>query len=377
VGLELPGACKTRSRLPYALAVGGGLLQPKGLITVIIGFGDGKFDLYSFSIDAGLFELQYSHAGNDGSNSSGFFVNDLAFAESYLAILRANHAGSQSLSLYRFDDHGHEGLLDQILTPPRLLSVMKANNVDCLVALSLRASSQGVVASAAYITTNIANHHLLAIQEMRLNASGDILGSRTTSTNPNEHFSPYSDFSAGSAEAPLLLAPPLVRRTPFLPHHVAISYSHPYLLVTSLDNTMTIFLIDSTPESLLVRPGRRLWGHTTGIARAVVSERGKAVSVANLGDEVRIWELEEMMSSSSSSRKYLKSDISTRVYPSRTDSEEREKIAGLSEAIERRGDGLGLALEGVSRWVGFDDEQLVVLKESNIGNQIVSCYDFR
>jgi len=56
--------------------------------------------------------------------------------------------------------------------------------------------------------------------------------------------------------------------------------------------------------------------------------------------------------------------------------DERERIAGLSQAIAQRGNGLGLALEE-TRWVGFDDEQVVVLKERKVGTQMLSCYDFR
>ena len=55
----------------------------------------------------------------------------------------------------------------------------------------------------------------------------------------------------------------------------------------------------------------------------------------------------------------------------------------VSEVTGRRGNGLGLAFENVSNelalmrgWVGFDEEQVVVLREREVGTQLLECYDF-
>jgi hypothetical protein len=106
--------------------------------------------------------------------------------------------------------------------------------------------------------------------------------------------------------------------------------------------------------------------------------RGKAVSVSARGDELRIWELE-----GTSKRRLASSEMSVRVQ-----SPQKEKavsnVAGLSKAIARRGDGLGLALESrgvdemnvVRGWVGFDEENVVVLREQLHGSQALVVYDF-
>jgi hypothetical protein len=59
-----------------------------------------------------------------------------------------------------------------------------------------------------------------------------------------------------------------------------------------------------------------------------------------------------------------------------------DALSGVAAALARRGTGLGLALPEMKqeisltrRWVGFDDEQVVVLGERD-QKQIMALYDF-
>jgi hypothetical protein len=131
-----------------------------------------------------------------------------------------------------------------------------------------------------------------------------------------------------------------------------------------------IYLVMSDTDKLDITAGRRLWGHTSSVSGAEVSGRGKAVSVSTKGNEIRVWELEDVITSTSC----RKASIQIRA--------EKPDLTAMREAIARRGDGLGLALDDMQRelaltrsWVGFDDEQVVVLGE-RCRRQILLCYDF-
>ena len=130
------------------------------------------------------------------------------------------------------------------------------------------------------------------------------------------------------------------------------------------------FLVTSNVDKFEINAGRRLWGHTSAVSGAEVNSRGKAVSISSRGDEMRVWELESMM------RNEFQPRMSTPVTAV-------DALPGVAVAIARRGSGLGLALHEVAqelrvvrRWVGFDDEQVVVLGETSDQKQIMSLYDF-
>lgn len=125
-----------------------------------------------------------------------------------------------------------------------------------------------------------------------------------------------------------------------------------------------VYNVISTEQRLEISMGRRLWGHTSAVSAAEVNSTGKALSISARSDEVRYWELEDVLSS--------------RV-PKRTST----SIQTLTKAIEDRGDGLGLALAEMNdtsaltmrRWVSFDDEQVIVVGARDQA-QFLSCYDF-
>lgn len=131
--------------------------------------------------------------------------------------------------------------------------------------------------------------------------------------------------------------------------------------------------------------------------------RGKAVSVSRLGDELRVWDLEggglgvkrrdrereratgATGAGSVSVRVQPQPRALKAVSPSEDDEEGEDFIASdaYSSAMTR-GEGLKEALSrclddepAVSRgWVGFDDRNVVVLREKAEGKQTLVVYDF-
>lgn len=122
----------------------------------------------------------------------------------------------------------------------------------------------------------------------------------------------------------------------------------------------------STDDILEINVGRRLWGHTSAVSAAEVTSTGKALSISANSDEMRYWELEDLLSS------YSQKKTSTAIQP----------LNMLNKAISRRGDGIGLAVKDMKhetqltrRCVSFDEEQAIVVGERD-QRQIISCFDF-
>jgi hypothetical protein len=189
---------------------------------------------------------------------------------------------------------------------------------------------------------------------MRLDLKGELLDSRlATSTS-----------DASTLAATLSPSTPTMRSaspisftaaSPAYSKPTSLSYTHPYLLLSHPDNTLTLYLVTSNGHTLSISPGTRLWGHTSSVSGAHVEGRGKAVSVSLRGEELRIWELE----GSTSRRRTVGGGWSVKVQPK-----------AVFEETESED-------EGVMRgWVGFDDERVVVLKERTLGRQNLVVYDF-
>lgn len=423
---------------------------PKGDFQVIVGFEDGSYSVYSLNCDRARFHFRFSHPA-----SSNGAITALASSSSYLLTLSQN----QTLSLYRFcsptpnqAEGEREGEEEEEQRPksPKLIASLKANNVFAPLSLSIRSLATEIIASIAYSFSRIGCGWSVGLQELRLNHDGENLGSRLATTvdlqfcaspfNPstgintkgktrpqrmknstghiNNNARKEQSVIITSSSAPLI-SPSLSYTQP----PTSLSYSHPYLLTSHADNTLTMYLVVSTANALTIKTGRRLWGHTSSVSGVQVSERGKAVSVSSRGGEIRIWELEDMIStplslsssssSSSSSARMLQRDDSVQISAenehkhdhdhdhdhgngngNRNESDGggwrrrrlQQPLELVSEAIERRGGGLGLALQDMSRelalaarmrgWVGFDDEQVVVLRERGLGTQLLGCYDF-
>lgn len=116
---------------------------------------------------------------------------------------------------------------------------------------------------------------------------------------------------------------------------------------------------------------------------AQVCRRGKAVSVSRRGDELRVWELEGGFSSSSARKRLAGGDLSVQIKPER---KTELPQSGLDLVATDPGEDLsretGSNYDDPSEltltrgWIGFDDENVVVLKEQSQGKQALVVYDF-
>lgn len=327
---------------------------------IAVGLEDGSFQLYTFDLLSRSFDFNYSHPG-----STNGAISAIATAVPYVLTMSHNKV----LSLYHFPAEAMAS--DSILQHPQLLASLKSDMAYTPISLSIRTSSSDIVACIAYAFSRLNLGWAVGIQELRLTTDGATIGSRLTSTADigvssfqsikDQHFS----ISARSTSSrPFALHPQTIARPS------SLSYSHPYLLASLPDNTLMIYLVMSDADKLTITAGRRLWGHTSSVSGAEVSGRGKAVSVSTKGNEIRVWELEDVITSSTNRK------------PSVRITAEKPDLNVVAEAIARRGDGLGLALHDMQKelaltrsWVGFDDEQVVVLGERH-KRQIISCYDF-
>jgi WD40 repeat protein len=155
-----------------------------------------------------------------------------------------------------------------------------------------------------------------------------------------------------------------------------MSYSHPYLLTSHADNTLTMYLVVSTSDSLFVQGGRRLWGHTSSVSAVQVTKRGKAVSVSSRGDEIRVWELETAISSLNT-RKALREDYGIPLSAGNKHEPGCESPRTLLQSLNST--ELEVSPEGLSRMqdcVGFDEERVLLLRAKGVGTQLLECYDF-
>jgi hypothetical protein len=171
----------------------------------------------------------------------------------------------------------------------------------------------------------------------------------------------------------------------------SLSYTHPYLLVAHPDNTLTLYLVSSTAESLSISAGSRLWGHTSSVSGAHVGGRGKAVSVSKRGDELRVWELEGGFGSLSARKRLAVGGLSVRLQPEPRKADELGTAQAGLDLINNQ-TSVNLATTKVPSpndleadadeltltrgWIGFDEENVVVLKEQSQGRQALVVYDF-
>lgn len=344
-------------------------------ITVAIGFQDGSFIVYELQVHSNKFLRRYSH-----EPSSNGMISAVALSLPYLATMTA----SQLLSFYKFAPLEKSTPEKDIVDPPRLLQSLHSHTVWPPLTLSIRPTSDTVLVSIAYSLPTYLNGWTIGIQEMRLTQAGVLVESRLASAI-DQHYRPLTFGS--STMVPPTTSPPT---PPFGPYGASeahqihskptsLSYTHPYLLVSHPDNTLTLYLVSSTTESLKISPGSRLWGHTSAVSGAHVGGRGKAVSVSTRGDELRVWELEGGFASAAARRRLASGELSVQIRPEKP----RPDTDSLTDAINARGNGLGLALEhqidetSMTRgWVGFDDEKVVVLREKQCGGQALVVYDF-
>lgn len=362
----------TNPQLPTSMAIDTSE-RDTGHERVVIGFEDGSFTIYTLRREDQSFRTLFEHAP-----STNGALSAVAFSSPYLLTMTEYHL----LSMYVFLE---DTQLDDTLGPPNLLYSLQSHTVWPPVSLSIRTTTTSMTASIAYALPTYLSGWTVGIQEMRLTHDGELLESRLA-TAADQHSltlsgqrsmsSPTtrssSPFPGGSREPALADNPSNAKPT-------SMSYSHPYLLVAHPDNTLSLYLVKSTASSLSISAGTRLWGHTSSISGAHVGVRGKAVSVSRLGDELRVWDLEGGMASSTNRRRSKNGELSVRIQPSKPNNNSNEV---QDDGRVRRFD-LRFALDQgfddstVSRgWVGFDEQNVIVLREKREGSQALVVYDF-
>ncbi|KAF2205409.1 hypothetical protein GQ43DRAFT_468179 [Delitschia confertaspora ATCC 74209] len=320
--------------------------------SIAVGFNDGSFQIYALKLeDEAEFVLLYSHPPSNGSLCA------LAFSYPYLLSMTSGNL----LSLYIFPPQDNASSLSS----PRLLYTLGSHVVGPESSLAIKPTSTGVTASVAYALQGYLCGWTVGIQEMRFSLSGELTESRmATATDGN--FAPVSQE---------VLTPAGVGWHPLYAKPTSISYTHPYLLVTLPDNTLSLYLVTST-SSLSISPGTRLWGHTSSVSGAHVGGRGKAVSVSRKGNELRVWELEGGLQSAKARKRLLSGEISIRIRPEKSTSAADLEISqigsGLAFALTQRFDDTSVT----PGWIGFDEENVVVLEEKGQGSQMLVVYDF-
>ena len=388
-----------RTSPPTALAIDTGS-NVGARSRVVVGFQDGSFSVYELDLDACVFVRKYSHPA-----SSNGMLGGVAISSPYLATMTAN----QLLSLYKFKEP-LDGVRasDKVLDPPRLLHSLHSHTVWPPHTLSIRPSADTILVSIAYALPTYLSGWTVGIQEMRMSAdNGELVSSRLASAiDPNYRpltfsHSPSSSPSGqvSNTTSNLFATYDSLEANQIHSKPTSLSYTHPYLLVSHPDNTLTLYLVSSTTDSLSISSGSRLWGHTSSVSGAHVGGRGKAVSVTSRGDELRVWELEGGFTSAAAKRRLQSGELSVSIRPERLaggeDTTDRttsakgidsSSVDRITSAVTARGNGLGLALEYgkvdpdetsmIRGWIGFDEENVVVLKEKSCGGQSLVVYDF-
>ncbi|KAI1343462.1 hypothetical protein F5Y15DRAFT_370147 [Xylariaceae sp. FL0016] len=246
------------------------------------------------------------------------------------------------------------------LPAPYLLTSLKSHSSRAPLALSLRKTAAGTIASIAYTFSTVQGWSL-GIQDLHLKPSASKL-----KTTPNITTTRLAYTIPVSSARPSFPSPPASHtRHDRIPASdgedfdgpLNICYTHPYLLATLPDNTLILYLCTSNSSSLSISPGIRLWGHTSGISDAEITARGKAVSVSCRGEEIRVWELEGRAEGKS---------IEVRPTVKTLEGGEDASLFGTLPEVQ---------WDDRRNWVGFDDEMVIVLKESR-GKESLMVYDF-
>ena len=347
--------------------------DPQNKVHVMLGFEDGTFSLYALVPGERSFAHQYSHAPSRTGVLSAVGLK-YPFAVTMTA--------TQLLSVYCFEaTDGDDGA-----TSPRLLHSLKSHSIWPPMSISLRAIEFDLAVSIAYTIPTYLSGWTVGMQEVRLGRDGRVRRSRLTSAI-DQHYRPLALTSPPFAHHLSSTTSPATGLRHMHAKPTSLSYAHPYLLASHPDNTLTLYLVTSTADTLVISAGSRLWGHSSSVSGAHVGGRGKAVSVSRRGDELRVWELEGGFTSSAAKRRLARGNLSVPLRPERRQTSVVEvPRAGLDLVSgPHRHLGLDAARNGkeeaaeltLSRgWIGFDDENVVVLREQNQGRQALVVYDF-
>ena len=333
----------------------------KDQVHISVGFEDGSFAIYRLARSKRLFKLQYHHPPSRNGT-----IQAIAYAGPYLLTM----AGTSLLSLYRLaDDRGTQS--DNDYTPPTLLSSLRSQTAHTPIQLAIRTSSGGIVASIAYAIPTFTLGWSVGLQELRLTANSAILDSRIASASSSKSFAPPMFHSHLHINGPWI---------PAITKPTSLSYNHPYLLSAHSDNTLTLYMVTSNADELSIGAAERLWGHTTSVSGAHVGDRGKAVSVGRIGDELRVWELEGGLSSSSSRKRAAAGEASVQVRTEKRRNSwhnaRRQTSLQAQKVLKTDFDEAFNETNVTKGWVAFDEEKVVLLREKLQGAQALVVYDF-
>lgn len=361
---------------PTALALD--YISETGAVRAAVGFRNGGFGIWKFNIRSvemdGAFLKILSRSG---SGEEGASLVATAYSHPHLLTITEG----QALSLYILEnkvaskscasscDDALEASNRAFSTgsePPtevmstRLITSLKSQTTWPPLSLSIRTTRQAIIASIAYALPTYSSGWSVGLQELHISHNGTISHSRLASAiEPGFHplLSPLStttgNSSSTSRSAPNAASP---ARPPTNPRPSSLSYSHPYLLASHSNNTLTLYLVTSTLDDLKISMARTLWGHTSSVSGAHVGVRGKAVSISSGGEELRVWELERGLRSR------------------RVVNEESVRVRGEAHTTGTGADSVQATSKG--DWIGFDDEVVVVLKEAEDGAKALVVYDF-
>ncbi|CAF9912245.1 MAG: hypothetical protein ALECFALPRED_008012 [Alectoria fallacina] len=416
---------EARSAGPTSLAVDE-TLSPTDRVNISVGYEDGSFAIYTLQQGERRFARRYVHAP-----SRNGAIHAIAYASPYLLTM----TGAPLLSLYRFvhepDEvssnlesssdrvnnmdsassqeiktyeessrrHVHEDIVDYCVNdggvgddakirPPTLISSLRSQTAYPPTSLAIRASSTSIVASIAYAMPTWTSGWSVGLQEIRLTPEGAILDSRVASAAARGALSlpldaqlrnPVQNLSAVALDQQVVAGVKMALGSKL----TSLSYNHPYLLSAHPDNTLTLYMVTSNTEELSIGVGSRLWGHTSSVSGAHVGDRGKAVSVSAIGNELRVWELEGGMSSSTSRKRAAAGEASVQVRPEKNTATSETKIENTLRAHISAVAGAGSmrmrAFDDstvTQGWVAFDEEKVVLLREKMQGAQALVVYDF-
>jgi hypothetical protein len=335
--------------VPTCLAVDE--MRSESGLGIVVGFQDGGWGVWRLDVKEKKFVPAYTH-----SKSSNGKLSAVAYAHPYVLTI----TDSQRLSFYTFSSDQDRAIPNRESLPtPRLLASLKSHTSWPPLSLSLRLTSSYLIASIAYTLPVYPHGYSVGVQELHLSPlTGTITSSRLASALPQG----FTSLSYPASRSPRDIPSPSVEYPSAPP--TSLSYAHPYILTTHSDNTLTLHLCTSTASTLSLSPATRLWGHTASVVAAQVTPRGKAVSVAS-----------GVHTPNSGTRP---DDTHERTKTTRPESSGGElRIWDLEGSLTRRRRERSVQVGSPGsgkRWVGFDEEVVVVLEEG--GRLVLTVHDF-
>ncbi|KAF5863113.1 hypothetical protein ETB97_010572 [Aspergillus alliaceus] len=350
------------------------------VVRIAVGFESGCFSVYNMDTGALRLELRFTHS----SSADGAIIG---MASSFPYVLMVSRRNALSLFMVSSMNENSDQAPSELTEEAYLLTTLKAESILGPMSLSVRIAGSEIISSIVYSFYHTGCGWSVGIQELHFDEGGQQINSRLTTTVDCQYGIAPSHFSSRatrqnrpSSNGDLYgwhTEPSILHREP----PTSISYSHPYLLTSHADNTLTVYLVVSTAARLYVKGGQRLWGHTSSVSAVQVGDRGKAVSVSSRGDEIRIWELEPLISHFGTQKTLEENSI--QVSPENKQYRKYEAFGVLSRVPRYEVGGSqfhslekSCGLDQSHGSVEFDDKRVLLLRERKIGNQLLEFYDF-